>query len=273
MKKVVRKLLIVAAATIVLAGCGDAKADDDKKIKIGATAGPYSDQLKEGIIPILEKDGYEVEIVEFNDYIQPNNALNEGNVDANLFQNRNYLIDFNESHNMDLVASYAVPTAPIALYSDRHKTLEDVKEGMVVTLPNDPVNLARSLHMMEAYGWISINKDVDPITASEKDIESNKLNLKIEPLDAAQTPRSLSNADFAFVNGNFAIASGLKLTEAVDVERTSEDYLIYVTIRKEDEGKPFAKALEEAYKSDEFYDYTKENAKGYVLPPYQSEKE
>lgn len=273
MKKALSNLLIVAGVSIVLAGCGLANADDDKKIKIGATAGPYSDQLKEGIIPLLEKDGYEVEIVEFNDYIQPNNALNEGNVDANLFQNRNYLINFNESHDMELVPAYGVPTAPIALYSDRHTTLEDVKEGMTITLPNDPTNLARSLNMMEAYGWITIDKDVNPITASEKDIATNKLNLKIEPLDAAQTPRSLSNVDFAFVNGNFAIASGLKLTEAVNVEKTSEDYLIYLTIRKEDQDKPFAKALEAAYKSDEFYDYTIENAKGYVLPPYQVERE
>ena len=273
MKKVFRNLLLIAISVLVLAGCGSASADDEKKIKIGATAGPYSDQLKEGIIPILEKDGFEVEIVEFNDYIQPNNALNEGNIDANLFQNRNYLMNFNESHDMDLVPAYGVPTAPIALYSDQHTALEDVKEGMTVTLPNDPTNLARSLNMMEEYGWITISEDVNPITASEKDVETNKYNLKIQPLDAAQTPRSLGDADFAFVNGNFALASGLKLTEAVDVEKTSEDYLIYLTIRKEDEEKPFAKALKAAYHSDEFYEYTKENAEGYVLPPYQAEKE
>jgi D-methionine transport system substrate-binding protein len=272
MKKLFSNLLFVAISVLILTGCGSASADD-KKIKIGATAGPYSDQLKEGIIPILEKDGYKVEIVEFNDYIQPNNALDEENIDANLFQNRIYLQNFNESHDMDLLPAYGVPTAPIALYSEKHTVLEDVKEGMTVTLPNDPTNLARSLHMMEGYGWITINKDVNPTTASEKDVATNKYNLKIQPLDAAQTPRSLSDADFAFVNGNFALASGLKLKEAVDVEKTSEDYLIYLTIRKDDEDKPFAKALKAAYHSDEFLAYTKEHAAGYVLPPYQAEKE
>lgn len=281
MKKFLSTLLIIIAA-ISLAACnskedksdkGEATAgageEEKKEIKIGATAGPYSDQLKEGIIPLLEKDGYKVTITEFNDYIQPNRALDEGSIDVNLFQNRNYLKNFNEEHGLDLVPAYAVPTAPIALYSEKHDSLDDIKEGMKITLPNDPVNLARSLHMLEDYGWITINKDVNPTTASEKDIEENKLNLNIVPLDPAQTPRSLGDSDFAFINGNFALASGLKLDEAVDVEKTPEDYLIYITVRNGEEEEPWAQALQKAYYSDEFLEYTNENSKGYVKPPYQ----
>ncbi|MBU8880352.1 hypothetical protein BGM26_15475 [Bacillus sp. FJAT-29790] len=269
MKKLLISLLILAGV-LVLSACGSESASGEKnEIKIGATAGPYSDQLKDGIQPLLENAGYKVKIVEFNDYIQPNKALDEGEIDANLFQNRIYLQNFNKNHGMDLVPSYAVPTAPIALYSEKHTSLDDVKEGMKVTMPNDPTNLARSLHMLEAYGWITINEDVDPTTASEKDVLDNKFNLKIQPLDAAQTPRSLGDADFAFVNGNFALASGLKLVEAVDVEKTPEDFLIYLTVRKEDEEKPFANALKEAYYSKEFLEYTNKNAEGYVKPPYQ----
>lgn len=144
---------------------------------------------------------------------------------------------------------------------------------MTITLPNDPVNLARSLHMLEGYGWITIDKNVDPITASEKDILENKYDLNIQPLEPAQTPRSLSDTDFAFVNGNYALASGLKLEEAVDVEKTSEDFLIYLTVRKEDEDSTFVKDLEDAYKSEEFLQYTNEKSKGYVKPPYQLELE
>jgi len=280
MKKWFSSLLLVGISAVVLAGCGSSSnenenenEEEDKKIKIGATAGPYSDQLKGGIIPLLEKDGYEVEIVEFNDYIQPNNALNEGDIDANLFQNRIYLQNFNKAHDMDLLLQAAVPTAPIGVYSDKHTSLEDVKEGMTLTLPNDPTNLARSLIMLEAYEWITISEGIDPMTASEKDIATNKYNLKVQPLDPAQVPRSIGEADFAMINGNFALGSGLKLTEAIDVEKTTEDYLNYLVIRKEDEDKAFAKALEAAYHSDEFYEYTKEHAKGYVLPPYQLEKE
>lgn len=274
-------LLIIGVLALVACGSDDAKKEESsdkspdkdveekKEIRIGATAGPYSDQLKEGIIPLLEAEGYKVKITEFNDYIQPNRALDENDIDVNLFQNRIYLTNFNEEHGMDLVPAYAVPTAPIALYSEKHQTLDDIKEGMKVTLPNDPTNLARSLHMMEDYGWITISEDVNPTTASEKDIVENKFNLNVVPLDPAQTPRSLGDSDFAFINGNFALASGLKLSEAVDVEKTSEDFLIYITLRKDDVDKPFAKALQDAYYSDEFLEYTNEHSEGYVKPPYQ----
>lgn len=272
-----RKILLYITfvfSLFVLGACGSTSASGEKKeITIGATAGPYSDQLKEGIIPLLEKDGYKVKIVEFNDYIQPNIALNEGEIDANLFQNSIYLGQFNKDHDMDLVAPYAVPTAPIALYSEKHKTLDDLKEGMTVTMPNDPTNLARSLNMLAGFGLIKVNEEADPTVVSEKDIVENKLNLKIQPIDPAQTPRSLGDTDFAFINGNFALASGLNLEEAVEIEKTPEGYLIYVTLRKEDVDKPFAKALEKAYHSDEFLDYTNKNAKGYVKPPHQVKKE
>lgn len=273
-KLVVGLLLLIGVFALTACGKEEASAgkdstEDKKEIIIGATAGPYSDQLKEGIIPLLEKDGYKVKIIEFNDYIQPNKALDQKDIDVNLFQNSIYLKNFNEDHGMDLVASYAVPTAPIALYSERHESLEDIKEGMKITLPNDPTNLSRSLHMLESYGWITISKDVNPTTASEKDIEENKFNLKVVPLDPAQTPRSLSDSDFAFINGNFALAAGLKLSGAVDVEKTPEDFLIYITVRAEDEDKPFAKALKDAYHSEAFLTYTNENSEGYVKPPYQ----
>lgn len=270
-------VLLLSVAVMSLVACSsdnpqETTGEGKKEIKIGATAGPYSDQLQEGIVPLLEEKGYKVTITEFNDYIQPNRALDEGSIDANLYQNRNYLKNFNEEHGMDLVASYAVPTAPIAFYSERHTSLDDIKEGMKVTLPNDPTNLARSLHMLVDYGWITIDETADPLIASEKDIVENYYNLEILPLEAAQTPRSLGDSDFAFVNGNYALASGLKLEEAVDIEETSEDYLIYITIRNGEEDEQWAKDLKDAYYSDEFLAYTEEHSKGYVKPPYQLER-
>lgn len=275
MRKFVYGFFIIFVVSMMSACNGSSKADskgDQKVLTIGATAGPYSDQLKEGIVPLLEEKGYTVKITEFNDYIQPNRALDEGSIDANLYQNRNYLKNFNEEHEMDLVASYAVPTAPIALYSKRHTSLEDIEEGMKITLPNDPTNLARSLHMLVDYGWITIDEEADPLIASERDIVDNFYNLDIVPLEAAQTPRSLEDSDFAFVNGNYALASGLKLEEAVDIEKTSEDYLIYVTVRNGEEDEEWAKDLKEAYYSDEFLEYTNKHAKGYVKPPYQLDR-
>ena len=276
MKKIIH-LFIVSLALFALGACASneevSSGNEKTEINIGATAGPYSDQLKEGIAPLLEKEGYTVNVTEFSDYIQPNKALEENAVDVTVFQNAIYLEQFNEDHNMDLVASYAVPTAPIALYSDKHNSLEDIKDGMKITLPNDPTNLARSLHMLVDFGWVTIDDSVKQTTASEKDIIDNPYNLDVQPIEAAQTPRSLSDADFAFINGNFALAADLKLTDSVAIEDTPEDYLIYVTLRNGEENEPFAKALEKAYKSEAFLDYTNEHAQGYVKPPYQNELE
>lgn len=274
MKKLI-SLVITSIALVVLTACGSGGASDDenKEIRIGATAGPYSDQLQEGIVPILEDAGYTVNVTEFSDYIQPNSALEENSIDANIFQNSIYLEQFNEDHGLDLISPYAVPTAPIALYSEKHDSLDDIEDGMKITLPNDPTNLARSLHMLVDYGWVTIDENVKQTIASEKDIIDNPYNLDIQPIEAAQTPRSLNDSDFAFINGNFALASDLKLSEAVSIEDTPEEFLIYVTLRNGEEDEEFAKALKDAYQSQEFLDYTNEHSEGYIKPPYQVELE
>ncbi|MET0334518.1 MAG: MetQ/NlpA family ABC transporter substrate-binding protein, partial [Rhizobacter sp.] len=133
-----RSLVVLTLATITLA----AQAQEKKELVFGATAGPYADQIKLGIKPILEKKGYSVKVVEFNDYIQPNHALAQGSLDANAFQHEVYLKKFATEHKLALVELLKVPTAPIALYSRKHTTL-DVKEGALVALPNDPTNAAR----------------------------------------------------------------------------------------------------------------------------------
>ncbi|MBU8880345.1 hypothetical protein BGM26_15440 [Bacillus sp. FJAT-29790] len=272
MKKLLISLLLLVGA-FILGACGgsESASGDKKEITIGATAGPYSDQLKNAITPILEKEGYKVKVIEFNDYIQPNNALNEGELDANLFQHQVYLEQFNKDHDMDLTPLFAVPTAPIGLYSEKHQSLDDVKEGMKVTLPNDPTNLARALRMLVGYGWITIKDDVNPTKASEKDIVENKYNLKIQPLEAAQLPRSLGDTDFAFINGNYALASGLKFADATDLEKTPEEYMNHFVIRKEEKDQPFVQAIEEAFRSKEFLEYTNENLAGYTKPSYLAE--
>lgn len=257
----------------VLAACGSSTTSSNNTITIGATAGPFSDQLQEGILPIMDEKGYSIEIVEFNDYIQPNNALQEGSIDANLYQNPNYLRNYNEENGMDLVSTFAAPTPPMSLFSSKHTSLEDIQNGMTITIPNDPVNIARSLKMLESYGWIVLDKDADPLTASEKDILENKYNLEIRPIEAAQTPRSLDDTDFAVINGNYSIASGLNLEDAVDLEETTEDYLVNLVVRKEDEASAFVQDLKEAYQSEAFLEYTNEHLKGYVKPPYQREVE
>ena len=249
-------------------GLTAAQAQDKKEIVIGATAGPYSDQVKLGIKPLLEKKGYRVRIVEFNDYVQPNFALAQGALDANVFQHVVYLTKFAGENKLALSELIKVPTAPIALYSHKHKDLA-VKEGAVVALPNDPTNAARALVVLQEIGWVKLREGTDPIRASEKDVAVNIKKIKLVPIEAAQLPRSLDDTDYSFVNGNFALASGLKLTEALALEKTGPTYQNVVAVRTADKDTPWVKDIAEAYRSKEFLAITETKFAGFVKTDYQ----
>ncbi|STQ92718.1 D-methionine-binding lipoprotein metQ precursor [Janthinobacterium lividum] len=265
---ITRRSILVTALTLALTA-SFVHAKDPKDITIGTSAGPYADQIKLGIKPILEKQGYKVKLVEFNDYIQPNFALAEGSLDANVFQHIVYLKKFALEHKLALTDLITIPTAPIAIYSKKHKTLDDVKEGTTVGLPNDPTNQARALVLLDQLGWIKLRASFDPVRASEKDIAVNTKKIKLLPLEAAQLPRSLGDTDYSFINGNYALASGLKLTEALVAEKISPNYINLVAIRTADKDKQFAKDLAAAYRSREFLDITNKHFAGYSKPDYQ----
>lgn len=246
-----------------------AMAKDPKELVIGTSAGPYADQVRLGIKPILEKQGYKVRLVEFNDYIQPNFALAEGSLDANVFQHIVYLTRFAQEHKLALSELVKIPTAPIAIYSRRHTTLDAVRPGATVALPNDPTNQARALVMLDGLGWVKLRPNVDPIRASEKDILANPRGIKLLPLEAAQLPRALQDADFAFVNGNYALASGLKLRDALRTEKISPNYANLVAVRTADKDKPFARDIAAAYRSRAFLDVTNRLFADYAKTDYQ----
>jgi D-methionine transport system substrate-binding protein len=256
---------VAAFAAIHLPATAQAK----KELVIGATAGPYADQVKLGIKPILEAKGYKVKVVEFNDYIQPNFALAQGDLDANAFQHIVYLTKFATEHKLALSELIKVPTAPIAVYSRKHKSLAEVKEGSTVALPNDPTNAARALVVLEQIGWLKLREGYDPIRASEKDVAVNLKKIKLIPLEAAQLPRSLDDTDFSFVNGNFALASGLKLTEALVLEKISPTYQNLVAVRTADKDAPWVKDIADAYRSREFLAITETRFAGFVKTDYQ----
>ncbi|MBV6319760.1 MetQ/NlpA family ABC transporter substrate-binding protein [Duganella violaceipulchra] len=247
-----RRNLLLAALTIALGIAAPSYAKDPKEIVIGTSAGPYADQIKLGIKPILEKQGYKIKLVEFNDYIQPNFALAEGSLDANVFKHIVYLNEFAAKNKLPLADLVKIPTAPIAIYSKKHKTLAEVKEGGTVAMPNDPTNQARALVLLDQLGWIKLRDKFDPVKASEKDIAVNVKKIKLISLDAAQLPRSLQDTDYSFVNGNYALASGMKLKEALLTEKISSNYINLVAIRSADKDKQFAKDLAAAYRSREF---------------------
>ncbi|MGJ3221823.1 MetQ/NlpA family ABC transporter substrate-binding protein [Geobacillus thermoleovorans] len=255
------------------AGCSSSSSsaqEEKKTITIGATAGPYSDQIREAIQPYLEKKGYNVKLVEFNDYVQPNIALHQKSIDVNVFQNSMYLKNFARTHHMQLHPLISIPTVPIGLYSKKHSSLDEIKDGTTIALPNEPVNEARALTMLEQLGILKLKPGVEPTKASENDIAQFYKKVILKPLDPAQLPRALGDVDYALINGNYALSSGLKLTEAVALEKTPDYYLIVVTIRPEDKDKPFVNDLIAAYRSKEFAKLIKKDPKykGYVWPDW-----
>lgn len=259
----------ILAALLAIGVPAGAAAQAAKQIVIGTSAGPYADQVRHGIKPILERQGYTVKVVEFNDYIQPNFALAEGALDANVFQHVVYLNKFSRDHKLALSPLVTIPTAPIAIYSRRHRGLDEARAGTTVALPNDPTNQARALVMLEQLGWIRLRPNTDPLKASERDVAQNLRGIRLLPLEAAQLPRALQDADYAFVNGNYALASGLKLTEALRTEAISANYVNLVAVRTADLNKPFARDLAAAYRSRAFLAWTQQHNSGYAKTDYQ----
>ena len=248
---------LLTAATRVLAvlalGVSAASAQiTPKTIVFGVAPGPYGDLIKTAIQPGLEKKGYKVVIKEFSDYVQPNLALANNSIDANLFQHRLYLDKFSADKGLKLSAVINVPTAGLGIYSHKIKSLDQLKKGDIVTVANDPTNLARALRFLAKQGLLTFKKDIDPVQASEKDIEQNPLGLVFKPLEAAQLPRTLDSATASVVNGNFAIAAGLKLSDALKLEQLDENIKNLVAVKTADLDKPFVQDIKQVIESPEF---------------------
>jgi D-methionine transport system substrate-binding protein len=254
----------VAVAALILPPLAHAADPGKPEIVFGATAGPYADQIRLGIEPILEKEGYRVKIVEFSDYIQPDFALAKGDIDVNVFQHIVYLTKFASENHLAITDVVKVPTAPIALYSHKHKSLDEVKEGATVALPNDPTNAARALVLLQQLGWVKLRDGIDPIRVSENDVLVNIKKIKLIPLEAAQLPRSLDDTDYSFINGNFALAAGLKLSDALALEKTGATYQNLVAVRIADKDKLFVKDIADAYRSPAFLAVIKKSFPGFV---------
>ena len=245
-------------------------AQDARKplLTIGGTAGSNIDQLQAGIVPLLKAKGYQVKLVEFNDYVQPNLALADGSLDANFFQHEVYFNGFKTDRKLDLTALVQGPIAPMGVYSKQRKSLADLKEGDRVALPNDASNLARGLLLLQQAGLVQLKEGVNPLRVSELDLAANPKKIKLVPLDAAHLPRSLDDVQFAIINGNFAISSGMKLTDSVLLEKTPDHYLNVVAVKTKDSQAQWAKDLEEAFRSVAFKHVVDAQFAGYAKPAF-----
>ena len=255
-------LALVATTTATFA------AEPKKELVIGATAGSNIEVLRLGIKPLLEQKGYKVKLVEFNDYVQPNLALAQGALDANFFQHAIYLNRFREDRKLDLVEIVQGPMAPFGIYSKKRKSIAEAKPGDRITLANDPANLAHGLALLADLKLITLKPGADPIRVTEKDVATNPLNLKLQPLEAAQLPRTLDDADYAIVNGNFAISSGLKLTDALVLEKTPAHYMLVVAVKGADKDAAWSRDISAAFHAPQFKAVLEKNFPGYARPDF-----
>lgn len=226
--------------------------DEVKELKVGFCPGPYSDLWKKAIAPRLEKKGYTISYVEFSDYVQPNLALANKEINVNMFQHSSYLKNFSKEHNLSLSLVTEIPTVGMGIWSNTTSKITETKKGAVVTIPNDETNMARGLRVLEAAGLIKLKDGIDKSKAIIDDIGENSLELKIVPTEAAQIPRTLDSADLAVVNGNFAISAGLDPADSLYNEVLAEGYVNIIAVRTEDLEKQFVKDIREAATNDEF---------------------
>lgn len=259
-RKTISRIALTSFALTLFAGYALA-ATPEKNLVIGVAPGPYGDLFKKAIQPGLEKKGYKVEIKEFSDYVQPNLALNNGSINANLFQHLPYLEKFSKDKGLDIAplrfskgdkAPITVPTAGLGLYSRKIKSIDGLKNGDEITIANDPTNLARALRFLQKSGLVTLKKEIDPAKASEKDISENPKGLKIRPIEAAQIPRTLDSVTIAVINGNYAIAAGIPLDSALLKEELDENLKLVVAVRTADLDKPFARDIQAVLESTEF---------------------
>ena len=271
-KKFTRKIItagVLFTMTVgVLGGCGSKS--DDKTIKIGASPSPHAEILEQ-VKGELEKEGYKLEIVEYNDYVIPNKALNDGEIDANYFQHTAYLENYNKENKTDLKEAARIHFEPLGIYSKKIKSLKDVKDNAVVIVPNDATNEARALLLLQEEGLIKLDKKKG-FKSTVLDIVENPKNLKIKELAAEQLPRALDDADIGVINGNYAIDGGLKIKDALSLEKSTSDatkvYSNVIAVRKGDKNSAKIKALVKALKSEKVKNFIKKKYKGSVVSVY-----
>ena len=255
-----KKLFVVALAIIALAVPAFANGtteSDPNVIKVGATPDPHGAMLSQ-IVDQLAAEGYELQIVEFTDYVTPNEALAAGELDANFFQHLPYLESANAERGYDLVSAGGIHIEPLAVYSEKYSSLDEIPDGARFGIPNDPTNEGRALLLLQSAGLIKLADDAG-LEAVPADIVENPHNYTFTEIEAASLPRILPDVDAAVINGNYAIPAGLIATrDGLYVEGADSPYVNVVAVRAGDENSPKIQALVKALKSDTVKEYVAE---------------
>lgn len=252
-----KKIIVLLLVSLALVGCGSKSSDELEEIVIGGTSLPHADFLNQLEDPLKEQ-GYKLVVKEFDDYVLPNTALENGDLDANYFQHIPYLEDFNESHGTNLVPILKVHYEPIAIYGGLKDSLDEVATGDKVIVPDDATNLPRALKLLEDLGWITLSGDRD--TADIKQVDENIKGIDIELASAENVAKLLDNAEYGIINSNFALVAGVT-DKGIQAEEISADVIAnivnVVAIRAGEEDTDKTKAILKAFEDEAVVDYIK----------------
>lgn len=273
-KKLVTLTLTAVLGLSALTGCGTkGSRSNDKEIVVGATIQPHAEILNSDAFQNKIKElGYSVKVVEYTDYVQPNEATQDGSLDANFFQHKPFLDDYNKENKGNLVSVAKVHYEPYGLYAGKTKNLENIKDGALIAVPNDSSNEARALQMLQAGGLITMKEGVG-LEATVKDIVENPHNISFKEIESAQTPLVLKDVDFAVINGNYAMQAGLNVQkDALLIEDAksvgAETYANILVVKEENKDSDKTKALVKAITSDEVKRFMEEKYSGAVIPVF-----
>ena len=277
-KKVWAIALILVLALAALTACGGGsseeaaggEADGDKVIKVAASPTPHAEILG-SVADALQEEGWTLEVVEFDDYVQPNVATTDGDVDANYFQHVPYLDEYNAQNGTNLVSVCGVHYEPMGVYAGTKKSFDELADGDKVGIPNDATNGARALLLLQDNGVIKL-KDGAGVTATEQDIAENPKNITIVPLEAATIPASLPDLALGVINANYAIGADLKIDEALATEAAdslaADTYVNVIVVNEENKDSEKTKALVAALQTDEVRKFIEDTYAGAVQPKF-----
>lgn len=278
MKKLSKIFAILLAFTLLFTACSkgtknsdesgkDAPKTENKKLVVGASPTPHA-KILNVVKPLLEAKGITLEIREFTDYVTPNIALNDKDLDANFFQHVPYMNDFAKEKGMELVAAVNVHVEPMGAYSKKLKSADEIKDGATIAIPNDATNEGRALLLLQKQGLIKL-KDASGLSQTPKDIVENPKNLKFNELEAAMLPRVLPDVDFAIINTNYALEGNLNpLKDALFMEDGDSPYANVLTVRPDNQNSPEIQELVKALNSEEVKKFIEDTYKGAIVPAF-----
>lgn len=270
MKKILALVLTLSISLLLTAcsGSDTAQSGDKKEIVYGKSQGPYTELFEAAIVPILEKQGYKLRGVDFSDLQTADVALNSGDVDVNVEQHTAYAKNFNANYNADLTPISPIPTVPAGLYSANHKTLAEIPDGAKVAVPNDASNTARCYLLLQKIGWIKISDSADKTKITQADIVENPHNIQFTEMKSLTIPAAIQDFDYAAITGSIVYNAGIDPSTALATEDIQDHLVLQVVVKEKNKDAAWAKAIADAYRSDEFKQYIKEHNNGlWWIPP------